>query len=76
MSDFYNRASAHKLGWEPSWFGADEFDEKLAEKIKEFQRKMGIEADGLCGPQTFARLITEREASYELTMEKLRARHV
>ena len=75
MSDFYNRASAHKLGWEPSWFGADEFDEKLAEKIKEFQRKMGIEADGLCGPQTFARLITEREASYELTMEKLRARH-
>ena len=35
MSDFYNRASAHKLGWEPSWFGADEFDEKLAEKIKE-----------------------------------------
>jgi len=71
VSDFYNRASSHKLGWEPSWFGADEFDEKLAEKIKEFQRKLGIEADGLCGPQTFARISTEREAGYELNMERL-----
>ena len=73
MSDFYNRASAHKMGWDPSWFGADEFDEELAEKIKDFQRKMGIEPDGLCGPQTFARISTEREAGYELIMDKLGA---
>ena len=35
MSDFYNRASAHKLGWAPSWFDATEFDEELTEKRRE-----------------------------------------
>ena len=43
---FYNQASAAKLGWEPSWFGAEEFDEELIENImKEYevarQRLMG-----------------------------------
>ena len=32
---FYNEASAAKLGWEPEWFGATEFDETLTKKIRE-----------------------------------------
>jgi len=71
MSDFYNRASAHKLGWNPSWFDATEFDEELAEKVREFQKLMNIEPDGLCGPLTFARAMTEREAKYHQTMQRL-----
>ena len=33
---FYNEASAAKLGWEPEWFGAEEIDEVLIEKVIEF----------------------------------------
>ena len=27
--DFYNESSSAKLGWEPHWFGCDEFDDDL-----------------------------------------------
>ena len=68
---FYNEASAVKLGWEPSWFGEDEFDEELILKIKEFQSKHDLEADGLCGPMTYRRKVTEREALAELASDQL-----
>jgi hypothetical protein len=59
--DFYNRASAAKLGWEPSWFGEKYFDDKLVRAIKRFQKSYGLAADGLCGPTTFRRIWTERQ---------------
>tara|TARA_B100000131_G_scaffold321205_1_gene371254 strand:+ start:519 stop:1442 length:924 start_codon:yes stop_codon:yes gene_type:complete len=58
---FYNEASAKKLGWDPSWFGKSDFDDDLIVAIKKWQRKHKITADGLCGPNTFRRLWTERE---------------
>lgn len=58
---FYNEASAKKLGWEPSWFGEDNFDEDLVKAIKKWQSRRGLTADGLCGPTTYRRLWTERE---------------
>lgn len=58
---FYNEASAKKLGWEPSWFGENSFDEDLIVAIKKWQRSHGLTADGLCGPTTFRRVWTERE---------------
>ena len=45
---FYNEASAAKMGWEPEWFGAKEFDEELVKKIREFQKEHNLTADGLC----------------------------
>lgn len=60
---FYNEASAAKMGWDPSWFGCSAFDEKLVAAIKKWQRDRGIDADGLCGPATFRRVWTEREAA-------------
>ena len=30
---FYNVASAEKLGWDPSWFGVPHFDEELTRAI-------------------------------------------
>ena len=47
---FYNESSALKLGWEPDWFGATDFDEVLTKKITQFQKSLGLSADGLCGP--------------------------
>ena len=38
---FYNEGSAAKLGWEPDWFGAKEFDEELVKKITQFQSLLG-----------------------------------
>ena len=58
----YNRKSAKKLGWNPSWFEADDFNDRLAENIKIFQQKYDLQQDGLCGSTTFRRIFTEREA--------------
>ena len=59
---FYNEASAKKLGWEPSWFGERYFDDKLVRAIKKWQKIRGLAGDGLCGPMTFRRLWTARQA--------------
>jgi hypothetical protein len=63
--DFYNESSAAKLGWEPEWFGCDEFDEDLVDAIGEFQKRNGMTADGLCGPGTFRVLYNERMEDIE-----------
>ena len=62
---FYNEASAAKLGWEPSWFGASAFDDRLLRAIRKWQKQNGLTADGLVGPVTFRRLWTEREAAID-----------
>ena len=61
----YNEDTSKKYGWEPSWFGADDFGDELAEKVKEFQRSLGITADGLCGPSTYRRIFAHREANID-----------
>jgi len=68
---FYNEASASKLGWSPLWFGAEDFDEELIEEIKKFQTTYDLKADGLCGPMTYRRIQTEREANFAALGEKL-----
>ena len=63
--NFYNEASAKKLGWEPSWFGEKYFDDKLVRAIKKWQKSNNLGADGLCGPTTFRRLWTERQSDID-----------
>ena len=66
--EFYNSASAAKLGWEPSWFipGYDQFDAKLTKAIKKFQADRGLAADGMCGPGTFRHINSEIRAQKDL----------
>jgi hypothetical protein len=59
---FYNKSSADSLGWTPEWFGVKHHDEKLTTAIRKWQKKNSIVADGLCGPSTYRRIWTEREA--------------
>jgi hypothetical protein len=62
---FYNEASAHKLGWEPSWFGCAKFNDDLNEAIEKYQKSKGLTADGLCGPGTYRRAYTDRQERIE-----------
>ena len=57
---FYNQASADKLGWKPQWFGCEENDERLVKAIKNWQKDNGLTADGMCGPGTYRRIVTQR----------------
>ena len=59
---FYNKSSADSLGWDPSWFGAKYHDEDLVKAIRAWQKARGLTADGLCGPMTYRRIWTERDA--------------
>ncbi|MGB1077034.1 MAG: N-acetylmuramoyl-L-alanine amidase [Bdellovibrionales bacterium] len=61
----YNTLSSKRYGWKPSWFGANDFDNDLIEKIVQFQKSLGLEADGLCGPSTYRRIYTHREANID-----------
>jgi len=63
--NFYNESSAANLGWEPAWFGEKYFDDKLVRAIKKWQKERGLSGDGLCGPMTYRRLWTERQADID-----------
>ena len=63
--NFYNESSAKNLGWDPSWFGQKYFDEQLVRAIKKWQKANGITADGLCGPMTYRRVWTARQADID-----------
>ena len=63
--NFYNESSASKLGWDPTWFSEKYYDDKLTRAIKKWQKDKGLTADGLCGPSTFRRLWTERQADID-----------
>ena len=63
--NFYNQASASKLGWSPDWFGEKYFDEKLVRAIKKWQKANGLSSDGLVGPMTYARVWTERQSEID-----------
>lgn len=57
----YNKRSAKKYGWDPSWFGTSRFDDYLIDRIQDFQRLHDLEDDGLCGPKTYRRAFTNLE---------------
>ena len=56
----YNKKTASYLGWSPDWFGGDDWNLDLIEKIKAFQKKQKIEADGMVGNTTYRRIYTDR----------------
>ena len=64
--DFYNKSSAKSLGWNPSWFGCDEFDFNLVKAVQKWQKLNGLTGDGLVGPMTYRRIWTERETLFQL----------
>jgi hypothetical protein len=69
--DFYNKSSADSLGWDPSWFGCEEFDFLLVKAVQKWQKNMGLKSDGLVGPATYRRVWTERETNITDWMDAL-----
>jgi len=66
----YNREQSEKYEWLPEWFGANDFDEEMVNKIKEFQISQGLSADGMCGPSTYRRIWTERASEIQNDAEE------
>lgn len=70
----YNRDSLIKLKWSPSWFGAEEFNEEMIDKIVSFQKDVGLPEDGLVGSATYRRILTDQLAQEVFFEKKRRAR--
>ena len=71
---FYNQASSAKLGWEPEWFGCNEFDEDLVDAIKKWQASNDLKADGLCGPNTYRRIRTFIDSQNNQKIQKFNSK--
>jgi hypothetical protein len=61
----YNKRSATKFGWDPSWLGAEKYDSLLERKVKEFQKAHALKADGMVGTNTFRRLQLHHESQLD-----------
>ena len=59
----YNKRSSKKYGWHPSWFNSSlqEINTDLELAVRMFQQKNDLEVDGKVGPQTFRRILSERD---------------
>ena len=59
----YNKKTAKKYGWRPSWFGKNlkEFDSVLIKAVEKFQTEHVLDVDGKVGPATFRRLLSTRD---------------
>ena len=59
----YNKKSAKKNGWHPSWFAPFlvDFNNELIDEIIKFQTEHDLKPDGLVGPMTFRRLLASRD---------------
>jgi len=58
----YNLAESRRNGWNASILGEDKIDEQFCEVVKAFQKAHGLTADGMLGPTTFRRILTEKES--------------
>ena len=56
----YNIESSKKHGWTPEWFDCDTFSIELIDSVMEFQKDLGLDADGLVGPATYRRIEAQK----------------
>ena len=68
--NWYNKRSAKKYGWKPDWFGADKFDQVLEVRVREFQKSHGLDDDGMVGPKTYRRIMTQVHRFTEIKKEE------
>ena len=63
----YNKKSSEELGWDPSWFGENDFDDNLIDSIVQFQINHDLKPDGLIGTNTYRRAVLK----YEMIQDSL-----
>lgn len=58
----YNLAESKRVGWDASILGLTQIDEAFCEAVKAFQKTYGLAADGMLGPTTYRRIVTEKQS--------------
>jgi peptidoglycan hydrolase-like protein with peptidoglycan-binding domain len=53
---------------DPAWTGDGEFDEGFESWLRQFQRRNGLEADGIIGPNTLIHLMAPTISEPRLVM--------
>jgi hypothetical protein len=59
----YNKRSAAKYSWDPSWFKAKDFNKEFIDNVILYQKEHNLTQDALVGPSTYRRVFLEREAT-------------
>ena len=57
----YNLDESKRIGWDASILGLSKIDEDFVEAVKAFQRQYNLSADGMLGPNTYRRIILEKD---------------
>jgi len=57
----YNKRSAKKFGWDPTWFNVEKYNSELEREVKDFQKAHDLKVDGMVGTNTFRRLQLHHE---------------
>ena len=61
----YNKRSAKRLGWDPSWLGVEKFNTELEREVRKFQLEHDLKVDGMVGTNTFRRMQLHRESELD-----------
>jgi hypothetical protein len=48
----WNENSSKEFGWKPEWFGSNQINESFIQNVINFQKELGLVADGLVGEAT------------------------
>lgn len=70
-----NRWNAKLLGWSPQDFERTAFDDQLVSSIRAAQERLKLHVDGICGRQTYAALLAERQRALLAGQATAVARH-
>jgi hypothetical protein len=62
----YNLDESKRIGWNAGILGLSKIDEDFVEAVKDFQRQYNLTADGMLGPNTYRRILLEKDRANDV----------
>jgi hypothetical protein len=66
----YNLDESKRIGWNASILGLSKIDEDFVEAVKAFQKQYNLAADGMLGPNTYRRIMLEKDREDDVKPSK------